>query len=553
MIRFSTRATCMHSADGGAGAHGPSAPGHPVVGLMLRWLSVILLGCGSVGLGPIAASAQDLGTDCELREYTSIRSTEARPGARVTWLAGPFLVCPDGTRIRSDSAVVYEQTRRAELIGSVDFQSEGRRLNAQLADYFEREARLFARGDVVFRDPARGSEVRGDTMVYLGETPLRRDERLTMSGGRPEALLSPPAGADAPATTPYRVLGERLRFEGERFFWADDDVEVYRDDLEAFADSLVFDRDGGLLFLNGNARLEGDATMEGGQINLVIPEDVLQSITVRRRGRLMTEDLDLVGEEIRITMEDEKIQRLVAVHRESEAGDDPPPRPRALTGDFRLEADSIDVQSPDEILETVHAAGRARGETMARGPRPTPLDVPTAPGDDPELDRPVDAEPDDPDTDPEPSPASEPDPGRPGTEDEGGFRVDRDWIEGDVIVATFERLIAEELPEVDVEPSPDGTDGEASPQYRLTRLDATGNARTLYRSPPQERSDAPQPVDADGAPLWSISYMVARQISIHLADGAVERVEAREQVVGIQLEPERPARDPDQDPREEDE
>lgn len=511
-----------------------------------RWLPVVLVAWISLIVGPVAASAQELGTDCELREYTSIRSTEATPGARVTWLAGPFLVCPDGTRIRSDSAVVYEQTRRAELIGSVDFQSEGRRLNARLADYFEREARLFARGDVVFRDPARGSEVRGDTMVYLGETPLRRDERLTMSGGRPEALLSPPDDA-VPATTPYRVLGDRLRFEGERFFWADEDVEVYRDDLEAFADSLVFDREGGLLFLNGNARLEGDVTMEGDQINLVIPEDVLQSVTIRRRGRLMTEDLDLVGEEIRINLEDEKIQRLVAVHRSPEEGGDPPPRPRALTGDFRLEADSIDVYSPNEILETVHAAGRARGETLARGPRPPPLEVP------------ADRDPNDPDADPEPSPSPEPPPEGDAdpavVEDAGGFRVDRDWIEGDVIVATFERLAAEESRDFAVEPSPEREDREESPQYRLTRLDATGDARTLYRSPPQERNDGPQPVDAEGAPLWSISYIVAQQIAIYLLDGAVERVEAREQVVGIQLEPDRPAQDQDQgeDPSEEDE
>jgi|GEM_PF-1337083 len=526
----------------------------PGVRVAANSLSVILLGWIFMVLGAVTVSAQELGTDCELREYTSIRSSEAVPGARVTWLAGPFLVCPDGTRIRSDSAVVYEQTRRAELIGSVDFQSEGRRLNARLADYFEREARLFARGDVVFRDPARGSEVRGDTMVYLGETPLRREERLTMTGGRPEALLSPPADAGDPAVTPYRVLGERLRFEGERFFWADDDAEVYRDDLEASADSLVFDREGGLLFLNGNARLQADATMEGGQITLVIPDDVLQSVTIRRRGRLMTEDLDLVGEEIRIDLDDEKIQRLVAVHREAEvSGGDPPPRPRALTADFRLEADSIDVQSPDEILETVHAAGRARGETLARGPRPAPLEVPTAPGEEPDPDS--DPDPDDPDTDPEPAPppSDEPDSDPAAVREDGGFRVDRDWIEGDVIVATFERLIQEESAELDVEPSLESDDGAQGPQYRLARLDATGNARTLYRSPPQERSDEPLPVDTDGAPLWSISYIVARQISIHLLDGAVDRVEAREQVVGIQLEPDRPGLDEDQDPREENE
>lgn len=511
----------------------------------LRWLTASLVALVALVPGASQGEAQELGTDCELREYTSIRSTETRPGARVTWLADPFLVCPDGTRIRSDSAVVYEQTRRAELIGSVDFQSEGRRLNSQLADYFEREARLFARGNVVFRDLARGSEVRGDTMVYLGETPIRREERLTMSGGRPEALLTPPSATEAapePSPTPYRVLGDRLRFEGDRFFWADDNVEVYRDDLEAFADSLVFDRDDGLLFLNGNARLLGEATMEGGQISLVLPQDILESVTIRRRGRLMTEDLDLVGEEIRITLEDEKIQRLVAVHRTPETGEDRPPRPRALTEDFRLEADSIDVTSPGEILETVYAAGSARGETLGRTQRPPPIDLPSLVEDVPGADVPLDPDPEAPDPEEEMPPDTIAPPHQEMEEAEAdtGFRVDRDWIEGDVIIATFERVAAAEAVDPELSPVLDHEEEREPVQYRLTRLDATGNARTLYRSPPQERENGRQAVGPDGEPLWSISYIMATEIVIHLLDGAVERVEAREQVVGIQLEPERP-------------
>jgi lipopolysaccharide export system protein LptA len=510
--------------------------------------------------------AQDLGTDCELREYASIRSTQSAPGLRVTWLADPFLVCPDGTRIRSDSAVVYEQSRRAELIGGVRFETEARLLESRLADYFEREGRLFARGDVVFTDLERGSEVRGDTLTYLGVTERRSEEQVTVTGGRPEAILEPPTDRVGPdgAPAPYRVIGNRLRFEGERFFWADGDVEVFREDLEAYSDSLAFDQGDGQLFLNGNARVLAEAEMEGDQINLAIPDDVLERVTIRRRGRLLTEDLELVGEEIRVTLEDEKLQRVVAVHR-SGSDEDPPPRPRAVTADFTLQADSIDVLSPDEILETVHAVGRARGETLTRGQAPLPVEAEEdlGPTEADEILEQLEALGAEPPQEPDAQEATE------DASDRPQIQVDRDWIEGNEILAVFEPVIEpseiaagaqdepgqdpdadEPEPEVDPEsalsdPPSDPDEDARRPQYRLVRLEAKGNARTLYRSPPEEdgteggdRSERP----GTGGPLWAVSYIVAEEIAIFLVEGEVERLEARDTVLGIQLEPDRDGR-----------
>lgn len=518
-------------------------------------------------MGSQELTAQDLGTDCELREYASIRSTQSAPGLRVTWLGQPFLVCPDGTRIRSDSAVVYEQSRRAELIGRVRFETEDRLLESRLADYFEREGRLFAREEVIFTDLERGSEVRGDTLTYLGVTELRAEEQVTVTGGRPEALLEAPTDRVGPdgAPAPYRVIGNRLRFEGERFFWADGDVEVFREDLEAYSDSLAFDQQDGQLFLNGNARVLAEAEMEGDQINLTIPDDVLDQVTIRRRGRLVTEDLDLMGEEIRVTLEDEKLQRVVAVHR-SGSEEDPPPRPRAVTADFTLQADSIDVRSPDEILETVHAVGGARGETLTRGQAPIPV----------EMDEdvvPVEAEEvlaqlEDIGAEPRGDADADPAPGD-GT-DRAGMQVDRDWIEGDEILAVFEPVAGPselaagteldpdqepgaELPVPDpaVDPESPTADGPSDPEqearreYQLVRLEASGNARTLYRSPPEDDGtgggDASVP-PGPGGPLWAVSYIVAEEIAIFLTEGEVERLEARDTVLGIQLEPDRNGR-----------
>ena len=532
----------------------------------MRWVTLwpaLVLAVGGAlalpGLGSAPLEAQDLGTDCDLEAYSTIRSSEAGPGRRVTWISRPIMRCPDGTRIRSDSAVVYQESQRAELIGNVHFQTDVRLLESRLADFYERENRLYARGDVHYTDRVRDSELRGDTLTYLGETAFRAEEQITVTGARPNAVLRPERETTGPTPPePYRVTGNRLRFEGERFFWADGDVEVLRDDLEAYADSLAFDQEVGTLFLSYDARvLAEDTEMSGHRINLTMPEDILEQITIRERGRLVTDDLELVGEEIRIELEDEKIQRLVAVHREPADPDDPRPRPWAVTEEFALGGDSIDVRSPDEILETVHAVGRARGESRARGAAPVPVEV------DPDaldltgldLDHLLPGDPEEEEEQPEPA-----------------IQVDRDWIEGDEILATFERVPSQEPddPEADEPGDEPGDDPDAAPtpasddldtadepvQYRLSRLEARGNARTLYRSPPDDEEGEPaerdedepvedeeEDVDAEelrvGDPLWSISYIKAQEIIIYMLDGAVDRVEAKEQVMGLQLQPDR--------------
>lgn len=490
---------------------------HEGVAVLPRiYLAALLLAAGVFWPGAPAA-AQDLGTECELRDYVSLRSSAAVVGRRVTWVTGPFLVCPDGARIRSDSAVVYEDTGRAELMGRVQFDSEGRELRSERADYFEREGRLLARGQVVFRDLVRGSVVRGDTLAYLEAGPLRSEDQVTVTGGRPTATLPPPEGREGGG---YDVTGNRLFFEGDRFFWADGDVEVVREDLEAFADSLAFDQDQGRLILNRDARVVGEADIQGDQIVLLLPEDVLQSVTVRGRGSLRTEELELVGEEIRITLEDERIQRLVAVHRSPPEGADPRPRPLAVTEDFSVEGDSIDVVSPDEVLETLFASGRARGERRTPGSPPLPVEAP----DDTTAVELVD-----------PQEASE---------DEGILprsMLDRDWIEGDQLLAVFEPVepgpaTDPDDPDVVARP-PEPDTGEEAPRVQLERLEARGDARTLYRSPPEENDD-PEGAAEEDRRLWPISYIMANEIRMYMLEGDVERMEARGDVRGIQLDPE---------------
>ena len=86
---------------------------------------------------------------------------------------------------------------------------------------------------------------------------------------------------------------------------------------------------------------------------------------------------------------------------------------------------------------------------------------------------------------------------------------------------------------------------------KRVRLTATGEARALYRSPPEGNGEGdaapegadPPPVAADEETSraewrrWPISYILADLITSHLVEGEVRFLEAEGNVRGLQLEP----------------
>ncbi len=486
-----------------------------------------------VGLGPAPLAAQAaLGTNCSLREdYREFATRQVTPGNRITYIGGPYLICPDGLRIQADSAVVYEASNRTELIGNVRFRHPERELDARLADYYEREGRLFARGAVRFLDVERGSEVQGDTLDYREAVAGRPDDQLTVWGPGTRADLVPSAtGPGAPAPAPYRILADRLRFEGEDFFWGDGNVEVDREDLRATSDSLAFDQPGGQLILTGNANVvRGEVVASGGLVNLTLRDDVLESLRARREGRIETDDgTILTGDDVLVRLTPaEEIESVTA-----EGTDEV--RATLTSEEISIFGRNIVIEGAQEETRTIRATGQARGETSSQAPT---------------LSLASDEE-----------------------GDGSGMVLDHDWIEGQEIVATFTRLpdaqaeapdpadIDPDAPEVD-EPddTPPGGGGVRRDEYRLERLESSGGARTLYRQPPsegeagaaadddEEAGDDVVVVDAETGEVrsppssrWSISYIVAERIVIYLVEGEVDRVEAQgngRPVDGIQLDP----------------
>jgi lipopolysaccharide export system protein LptA len=453
---------------------------------------------------PGEAAAQQLSGSCRLMDtFRSITTRQVAPGVSVTWISRPDLRCPNGLRIRADSAVVYDQSGRNELIGNVRFTNVDRDLRSNRADWYERDGRLEAQGNVLFIDLKGGGEIRGNELSY-NEARGGRPDLITVRGGRPSALIGAETGAPStPTTDPYRITANQLRFEGEQFFWADGEVEVFRADLDANSDSLAYDRTAGNLVLIGNAEVKRESVLaQGGFVNLEFAEDRLRALTARVGGRVETESYILTGHEVLITLgADDALEGLTATSgRDTDSGLE---TEASLEGDnLRLTGNRVEIEPAVGDRRTLRATGRARGEALGEGFGAAPVEDAPAP--------------------------EEPEEGEDSASAEG--LPDRDWIEGEEIVAFFE-----------LAPSPSGetpAQGEED-NWRLTRMESKGSAKALYRSAPEEGGEEEEVALDTTRRTFSISYIMADFIIIHLEAGEVSFLEADGNVQGLQLEPQR--------------
>lgn len=473
-------------------------------------LALLGLPLGFSDAAPLAG--QTISGDCQLLDtFRSLTRREVSPGVSIVWISRADLRCPNGVSIRADSAVVYEQSGRNELIGNVRFVREGQVMTSRLADWFEREGRLFARGAVVLRDPTEGTELRGDTLVYL-EARFGGESQITMTGERPSAVI--PVGDD-PQEAPYEIQARRIRVQGERFFWADGEVTLDREDLEARADSLVHDRRDGALILRVEAQVTRDDVIATGEIlNIDIQDGVLRGLTARNPGRIETQDgYAVAGLEVFVVLTETGDVESLRARGGAAENSEIVYRASIRSGEFLLEGDTEVNLGQEDLstgLRTLTSTGRARVEALEGAFGAPRLDSDEAPQDeDPHDEAPQDE-----------APSSEPVAGLP----------DRDWLEGESIDVVLERVPPEE------------SDGEE--RWRLLRLRADREARALYRQPPEERVTSADEAE-EGAPVPAvmsarrpaISYILADLIILHLEAGAVQFLEAEGNVRGLQLDP----------------
>ncbi len=298
--------------------------------------------------------------------------------------------------------------------------------------------------------------------------------------------------------TPFDVDADLIRLVGDRLFQARGRVEVRRDSLLSYGDSMEYQQDVGTLTLFRNARLlspdaeSGDTLdVRGDTIDMRLPSNRIDELEARGHAQLVTDAVDMKGPILRIFFAQEELDRIVSVmgaHAE-EVEEEPPPqpaaqeledsleaemedpfaRPQATAEDFFLTGDSIEVKTPGGELESVFASGHAHGVSNVRDS----LNAEDAP----EL-------------------------------------IRHDWIEGQTITATFVTSQSDSTipPAVTVE-------GNES-RYRLDKLVAQGAARSFYRSAPDSTS-----TPGGGQGPLELNYVLGDEIRLFMKDGEVDRME----------------------------
>ncbi|MDE2974035.1 MAG: hypothetical protein OXU64_04805, partial [Gemmatimonadota bacterium] len=380
------------------------------------------------------------------------------------------------------------------------------------------------------------------------------------------------APADSVAPTPYEVEAPRLYIDGRRFFRAGGGVVVTRDSLRTFGDSLDYDQEVGEMLIFGNAHVvDRGFELTGASVSVTPAAGRDEEIVAREDAELAGDQVLMRAPAIRLFLEEGQVTRIVALpsvaplpgpgdeelvdtagltpgdvararslaeaarraaEREGELeGDsavvpDSLPRPAVTAADFRLTGDSIEVLSPNRLLDVVTAVGGARAEAM---------NADSVPGEDlPEI-------------------------------------AASDWIEGRTIVARF----------VPGGPPEDGaaTGGGANARRaRLESLTATEDARSLYRvfdtaqaepgtvraetdtaetdtaetdaGPGEPDADAtaaapaePEMTETDASPRDegarppALHYVRGNQITIHVEGRKVVRMEVKGETTGFHFEP----------------
>ena len=458
---------------------------------------------------PGQQTAQTQTRRCRQVLESDVRRIFNARGHELIYFRDPVRVlCTGGLTLEADSAVMNRTTSTIELVGDVFYQDTIRSLTADWANYIGERSQLFARGSVVLRNLEDGSVIEGDELDYLQASATREVARMTVRGDRPYARIPPQpdsTGAVPDTAETTEVWADRMEFEGEEVFRGIGNVELRRGDMSGAGRMVVFDQRQDQMTLSGDAFFRTDRyRLEGDQIDAFLAGDAIRTVTAVRLARVVSDELTVESERIRIGFVDGRLDRMEAWNPQP----DSVPRALADAQDFRLRADSIDARADSVGIREVRAVGQAYGERDA-------------------------------------APSAEGAAAGAGIVD----AVSRDWIQGDTILGFFERRGRGGGPERGGRPerlrpgAPDdtaavrgleeperaGTDPADSVETVLERIVVIGGrtpALSLYRMQAEEPGQPP-----------SINFLKAEMITLHMEEGDVTRVDADGPLDGVYLSP----------------
>jgi len=259
-----------------------------------------------------------------------------------------------GSTLSSDSVAMYGRQRRIDFIGHVVIRDTAMALDANFASYYLRDERLEARKDVVARNRRSGSVLRGPHLDYYRAARGVRDTVEMFANSRPTVEYRQAADSGEP----YLIVGDRIRFKGDDRVWAGGKVTVDRSDFASRSDSLLLDETRGIGVLVGHPRVEGKGgktyTLVGTRIELGLEEREIRLVKALGEGKATGDDWTLTADTIHLLVADRKLQQAFAW-----VGEGSKAQAHAVSSLHTIDADSIAIDTPAEVLTESRAFGRA--------------------------------------------------------------------------------------------------------------------------------------------------------------------------------------------------
>ena len=253
--------------------------------------------------------------------------------------------------LTADSVAWYALEQRLDLVGSVRIRDDIMHLDAATMRYFTKDERLEAYRDVVAVNRRTGTALKGPNLVYLRAAQGVRDTTEMFASSRP--TIDYRAAGDS--GEPYVIVADRVRMKGDTRMWGGGAVTVDRSDLAARADSMMMDDAAGAGLLVGQPRVAGKGerayTLTGARIELEIDSSEVRVVKALHRAEATGADWRLVADTIHLLLADRRLQQTLAW------GDSL--RPRAVSSQQTVEADSLVLDTPREVLTELRAFGRA--------------------------------------------------------------------------------------------------------------------------------------------------------------------------------------------------
>jgi hypothetical protein len=289
------------------------------------------------------------GRPCQVAIDSMARARQITQGGSTNYFGGGGVRahCKDTptTTLAADSMGYFSGLGRLDLVGHLKIRDTTIALDANFASYYMTDERLEAHNNVVVVNRRTGSVLRGPNLRYLRAVAGVRDTVEMFATSRPTVEYRETADSGEP----YIIVGDRLRFKGDDRVWAGGQVTVDRSDFASRSDSLLLDETRGIGHLVGHPRVEGKGgksyTLVGTRIELGLEHREINLVKALDQAKATGDDWTLTADTIHLLITAKKLQQALAW-----VGEGSKARAHAISSLYTIDADSIAVDTPEEVL-----------------------------------------------------------------------------------------------------------------------------------------------------------------------------------------------------------